>query len=165
MQGTHSRLTTCSSTVTPWYVKRRILYATLNTVLAQGGCVTLQFACVGNDTYSVKQYLRGVVATSPLILLRHQPPQWQLIAGHWLSKLIPWFTIPAPVNAKVSDYTILSRNILLTCAQDLTHDEAVQLAYIEDPLIKEQGTLRGVDSMLRKVGIFSVLGCHFTKWL
>lgn len=69
---------------------------------SMGGCVSLQFPCIGRDTLKVKQHLRGVVATSPLIRLTHPEAGWKLTAGHVASFVFPWLTIPAPVNAKVS---------------------------------------------------------------
>jgi len=98
---------------------------------SMGGAIVLQYPCVGKDDLKVKHHLRGVVATSPFLRQTNPEPALKLAAGHLASKLLPWMLVPAPVDAKA-----------------LCHDEEIQKAYMEDPLIVEKGTLRGLDTML-----------------
>ena len=40
---------------------------------------------------------------------------------------------------------------LIVALQHLSHDEAVNNAYMKDPLVKQMGTLKGVGDMLDRV--------------
>ena len=73
--------------------------------------MALHYACIAKDTLKVKHHLRGVVSTSPLIRLTHPEAGWKLTAGHMLSKVLPWTSIPAPVNAKAREFRIKYPNI------------------------------------------------------
>jgi acylglycerol lipase len=42
--------------------------------------------------------------------------------------------------------------------QDLSHDATVNSAYLKDPLVKQSGSLRGINDMLTNV-------CHIFKFL
>ncbi|KIM31494.1 hypothetical protein M408DRAFT_327688 [Serendipita vermifera MAFF 305830] len=99
---------------------------------SMGGSIVLQYTCIGKDDLKVKQYLRGVVSTSPLIRQRNPAAAMKLTLGHIAQTVLPWVMIPAPVEAKA-----------------LCHDEEIQKAYLADPLVIQKGTLRGIDSMLR----------------
>ncbi|CAG7850746.1 SubName: Full=Uncharacterized protein {ECO:0000313/EMBL:CCA68497.1} [Serendipita indica DSM 11827] len=112
---------------------------------SMGGAIVLQYCCVGNDDLNVKCDLRGVVATSPLLRQAVSAPAWQLVMGHMAQNLTPWMSVPAKVNAA-----------------DLCHDDSVGKAYLADPLVIQQGTLRGVDTMLR--GGAETAEKHYLHW-
>ncbi|KAG8829246.1 hypothetical protein FRC17_006899 [Serendipita sp. 399] len=112
---------------------------------SMGGAISLQYGCIGKDDLKVKQHLRGIVATSPLIRLSDAAPVWQLKAGLLASKIMPWMMVSTPVNAKA-----------------LTQDEAIVKAYLADPLVIERGTLRGVGTMLQ--GGIDLAERHFRQW-
>ncbi|KAI6015590.1 alpha beta-hydrolase [Pisolithus marmoratus] len=75
--------------------------------------------------------LAGVIATSPLILQTKPAPRVARWLGDKASRVFPSVLIPAPVNAK-----------------DLSHDQAVNEAYLKDPLVKQVGSLKGISDML-----------------
>ncbi|KAI6046316.1 alpha beta-hydrolase [Pisolithus marmoratus] len=75
--------------------------------------------------------LAGVIATSPLILQAKPAPRAARWLGDKASRVFPSVLIPAPVNAK-----------------DLSHDQAVDEAYLKDPLVKQVGSLKGISDML-----------------
>ncbi|KAG8819865.1 hypothetical protein FRC18_011907, partial [Serendipita sp. 400] len=112
---------------------------------SMGGAISLQYSCVGKDDLKVKARLRGIVSTSPLIRQATAAPVWQVKIGLLVSKLLPWKTVATPVEAK-----------------DLAHDEAIQKAYVADPLVIEEGTLRGVGTMLQ--GGIDLAERHYTHW-
>ena len=64
---------------------------------------------------------KGVVATSPLLRLAFQPPQWKLRAGKIMQKLAPSITLPSELDA-----TAISRD----------PDEVQK--YIDDPLVHDK---------------------------
>ncbi|TCD65571.1 hypothetical protein EIP91_002491 [Steccherinum ochraceum] len=75
--------------------------------------------------------LSGVILCSPLVRLTHPKPRIVLFAGGMLGRLLPFMPVPAGVEP---DH--LSRN------------PPRNEAYLQDPLIKQFGTLKGVDDML-----------------
>ncbi|THH17131.1 hypothetical protein EUX98_g9184 [Antrodiella citrinella] len=75
--------------------------------------------------------LSGVILTSPLIQLTHPKPRLLVSAGGQLGRLFPHTQVPAGVNPNA-----LSRN------------PGRNDAYMNDPLVKTYGTLRGVGDML-----------------
>jgi len=75
--------------------------------------------------------LSGMILTSPLLQLTHPKPRITVSLGGQLARLLPSLSIPAGVNP---DH--LSRNA--------PRNEA----YMNDPLVKTNGTLKGVGDML-----------------
>jgi len=73
--------------------------------------------------------LSGVIGSSPLIQLAHAAPSYQRWAGRKARSFFPYLTIPAPVKP-----------------DDLSHDP-VKNQVLEDPLIKQQGTVSGLTDM------------------
>jgi len=80
---------------------------------------------------SEKIPLRGVIATSPLLLQTSPAPKWKTFLGGMASNVLPDVQVPTEVKA-----------------EDLSHDEAINRAYIQDPLVIMKGTLKGVSDML-----------------
>lgn len=68
--------------------------------------------------------------------------------------------IPADVKAEVRLRYMLIKSFscLFSPIQDLSHDAAVNSAYLKDPLVKQSGSLRGISDMLTNV-------CHIFKFL
>ncbi|KZT41962.1 lysophospholipase [Sistotremastrum suecicum HHB10207 ss-3] len=100
---------------------------------SMGGALALAFptrSIAWPSRESVKS-LSGVIATSPLLRQAVPASKIQRWLGGKLSVLSPWTTIPAPVKA-----------------EDLTHDPAINEAYLKDPLILQKGTLKGLSDML-----------------
>jgi len=95
---------------------------------SMGGALALGTAI--HQTETAKR-LSGVISSSPLLLQAVPAPKIQRLAGGLMSKILPWSSISTEVKA-----------------QDLSHDPAVAKAYVEDPLVIERGTLRGVSDML-----------------
>jgi len=75
--------------------------------------------------------LRGVIATSPLLHQTFPAPKWKTFFGGLASNIVPEIQIPTEVKA-----------------EDLSHDDAVNRAYVQDPLVIQKGTLKGVSDML-----------------
>lgn len=101
---------------------------------SMGGGVVLTFATRGSSgppAPSTLALLSGVIATAPLILQTTPASKVTRFIGGGLSTLAPHKVIPAKVKA-----------------EDLTHDQAVNEAYLKDPLVKQQGTLKGISDML-----------------
>ncbi|OAX40215.1 alpha/beta-hydrolase [Rhizopogon vinicolor AM-OR11-026] len=89
--------------------------------------------------------LAGVIATSPLILQAKPAAKAARWIGGKASLLMPSLTIPADVNS-----------------QDISHDEAVGVAYMKDPMVKPVGSLRGISDMLD--GGEHLLRTEYTRW-
>ncbi|KAH7928716.1 alpha/beta-hydrolase [Leucogyrophana mollusca] len=114
---------------------------------SMGGALVLAFATQTTpppsaDTVSC---LAGIISTSPLIAQFKPAPKAVRWIGGKAARLSPSLTIPAEVKA-----------------QDISHDPAVNEAYMKDPLIKQIGTLRGVSSMLD--GGEQLLGGGYKLW-
>ncbi|CAE6442677.1 unnamed protein product [Rhizoctonia solani] len=77
--------------------------------------------------------ISGVIATSPLIRQARPAPAWQVGAGGLVSKLPFGSSINVPAEVK---------------PEDLSHDPAVGVAYVEDPYVKFMGTTKGIYDML-----------------
>jgi len=89
--------------------------------------------------------LAGVIATSPLILQAKPAAKAARWIGGKASLLAPSLTIPAEVKS-----------------QDISHDEAVGVAYLKDPMVKQVGSLRGISDMLD--GGEHLLRTDYTRW-
>ncbi|KAI6104891.1 alpha beta-hydrolase [Pisolithus croceorrhizus] len=89
--------------------------------------------------------LAGVIASSPLILQAKPAAKVARWLGGKASRLSPSLTIPAAVNHK-----------------DISHDEAVNEAYLKDPLVKQLGSLRGISDMLD--GGEGLLRKDYARW-
>ncbi|KAJ6589975.1 Alpha/Beta hydrolase protein [Mycena vulgaris] len=75
--------------------------------------------------------LAGVIACSPIVHQTKPASKVQRWVGGKASALLPYVTIPAPLNFA-----------------DLSHDAAYNKMCSTDPLAKLQGTLRGISDML-----------------
>ncbi len=71
------------------------------------------------------QNLAGMVLSSPLIAIAVKVPYWKAQVGRVMSSVLPWFSLPNTLDAKV-----------------LTHDLAKVRAYEQDPLIFHHVTAR-----------------------
>ncbi|KAF9228494.1 alpha/beta-hydrolase [Gyrodon lividus] len=89
--------------------------------------------------------LAGIISSSPLILQTKPAAKAARWIGGKASRLTPSLTIPAPTNYK-----------------DLSHDDTVNQAYLKDPLIKQVGSLRGINDMLD--GGEKLLGKDYAQW-
>jgi hypothetical protein len=49
----------------------------------------------------------------------------------------------------------------MTILKQLSHDNAVNEAYVKDPLVIQNGSLRGISDMLNEVSILSPFSKHF----
>ncbi|KAI0338376.1 alpha/beta-hydrolase [Trametopsis cervina] len=87
----------------------------------------------------------GVIATSPLILLTHPKPRIIRWIGGKVAQLLPHLLIPADVGF-----------------ENLSRSKAVQDAAANDPLIKPQGSLRGLDDML--TGGEGLIAEDYKRW-
>ncbi|CAA7258986.1 unnamed protein product [Cyclocybe aegerita] len=102
---------------------------------SMGGAEALGFATQGEKSphaLALKSVC-GVISTSPLVEQTTPASKILRFVGGKLSALLPSFLIPAPVNP-----------------QDLSHDKEVGAAYLKDPLVREQGSLKGIHDMLSK---------------
>ncbi|KAF8070391.1 Alpha/Beta hydrolase protein [Lyophyllum atratum] len=89
--------------------------------------------------------LAGVIATSPLILQTKPAPKLLRWVGGKASAVLPHQLVPADV-----------------IPGDLSHDAAVNEAYMKDPLVKHFGSLRGLHDMLSNGE--ALLATHHDKW-
>ncbi|KAG6837818.1 hypothetical protein H0H93_016186 [Arthromyces matolae] len=96
---------------------------------SMGGAEVLGFATEQTSASS----LAGVISTSPLILQTTPAPKVMRIVGGMASHLLPNQLIPAKVDA-----------------EHISHDAVVNQAYLDDPLVKPMGSLRGLSNMLSK---------------
>jgi len=100
---------------------------------SMGGALTLGYATRSSpppSPESVKLFT-GFIISSPLIVLTTPQPKFLRWTGGKLANLAPYMSFPADVKA-----------------EDLSRDPAANDANLNDPLIKRQGTLRGLDDML-----------------
>ncbi|KAG5645409.1 hypothetical protein DXG03_006233 [Asterophora parasitica] len=100
---------------------------------SMGGAETLGFVTQGEKYKhsAAVSSLAGVIATSPLILQTKPAPKLLRWVGGKASTVLPHKLIPADV-----------------IPGDLSHDAAVNDAYMKDPLVKHFGSLRGLHDML-----------------
>ncbi|TDL16119.1 lysophospholipase [Rickenella mellea] len=100
---------------------------------SMGGGIVLTFGSrtTAPPSPETVKHLSGVIASSPLILQAHPAPKIQRLIGGALSSISPNLMIPAPVKA-----------------EDLSHDKQVNEAYMKDPLVRFQGSLKGISDML-----------------
>ncbi|KAG6813755.1 hypothetical protein H0H92_007707 [Tricholoma furcatifolium] len=94
---------------------------------SMGGAEVLGFASSQPSASS----LAGIISTSPLILQTKPASKLLRAIGGAASNLFPYQLVPAPV-----------------VPGDLSHDPAVNDAYLEDPLVRPEGSLRGIKDML-----------------
>ncbi|KAF8911546.1 Alpha/Beta hydrolase protein [Gymnopilus junonius] len=100
---------------------------------SMGGGEVLGFAVQG-EKGAYKQTLdslKGVIATSPLILQTRPVPKLTRWVGTKVGNVLPSMLVSAAVKAK-----------------HLSHDAEFNNAYLKDPLIKQQGSLKNVSDML-----------------
>jgi len=100
---------------------------------SMGGGEVLGFgtqASKGVHAASLKS-LNAIIATSPLIQQATPAPKIAKIVGGKLSILLPSMLIPATVKA-----------------EQLSHDPEVGAQYLKDPLVKQSGSLKGINDML-----------------
>ncbi|KAF5386210.1 hypothetical protein D9615_002319 [Tricholomella constricta] len=89
--------------------------------------------------------LAGVIATSPLILQTKPAPKLLRWVGGKASTLLP--------------HKLVSADVI---PDDLSHDVAVNNAYMKDPLVKHFGSLRGLHDMLSNGE--ALLATHYKNW-
>lgn len=100
---------------------------------SMGGGLTMAYAtrpAAPPSPESVKLF-KGLIVSSPSILLTTPQPKFLRWTGAKLANVVPFMSFPADVKA-----------------EDLSRDPAANEANLKDPLIKRQGTLRGLDDML-----------------
>jgi len=99
---------------------------------SMGGGYSIAFAtrqAAPPSPESVK-LLSGVIGSSPLIHLTNSASAFQRWAGRKARHFLPYLVIPAPVNP-----------------DDLSHDP-IKNKVLEDPLIKQKGSVSGITDML-----------------
>ncbi|KAF9450096.1 alpha/beta-hydrolase [Macrolepiota fuliginosa MF-IS2] len=114
---------------------------------SMGGAEVLGFATQdAKSPYksSVSSVL-GVIATSPLIQQTEPASKVLKWIGGKASILAPYTLIAAPVKV-----------------EDLSHDKALNDAYLNDPLIKPSGSLKGINDMLTNGE--ALLASYFKHW-
>ncbi|KAH0829108.1 alpha beta-hydrolase [Lanmaoa asiatica] len=89
--------------------------------------------------------ISGIISSSPLILQTKPTGKATRWIGGKASRIAPSLLIPAPLNAK-----------------EISHDDAVNEAYLKDPLIKQYGSLRGLSDMLD--GGEKLLSRDYAQW-
>ncbi|KAF9486087.1 alpha/beta-hydrolase [Pholiota conissans] len=112
---------------------------------SMGGGEALGFATQGDGYKSTIDALSGVIATSPLIQQTTPAPKLLKWIGGKVSVVVPNKLIPAEVKA-----------------EQLSHDPAVNSAYLKDPLVKQSGSLRGINDMLTNGELLLTHGVH--RW-
>ncbi|KAF9075647.1 alpha beta-hydrolase [Rhodocollybia butyracea] len=114
---------------------------------SMGGGEVLSF--VTQQSYAKPEYaetvasLTGVIITSPLI--RQTTPA---------AKLLRWFGGKVAI---VSPYTLIPADV---DAKYLSHSPEFNEAYVQDPLIKSTGSLKGLGDMLTEGEKLLSVGCH-----
>ncbi|KAH8103271.1 lysophospholipase [Cristinia sonorae] len=101
---------------------------------SMGGGLACAFPTRGSSgppSSDTVKLLSGVIACSPCIQLTNPKPKIVVFAGSQLGRILPNLAIPAGVNP-----------------DDLSRNPPRNQAYMNDPLIKPTGTLKGVDDML-----------------
>jgi len=100
---------------------------------SMGGGEVLTFATTSTTPkhLEARKVIIGIVCCSPLIRQASPEPSVKVWLGDKAAILLPNKIIDAPVNAN-----------------DLSHDPVANQAYLDDPLIKASGTLRGLSDML-----------------
>ncbi|KAG6857746.1 hypothetical protein H0H87_004162 [Tephrocybe sp. NHM501043] len=109
---------------------------------SMGGAEVLGFA---TGQPSASDLLAGIISTSPLILQTKPAPKLMRLLGGMASILFPNQLVPANV-----------------VPGDLSHDPAVNDAYLKDPLVKQFGSLRGLKDMLSHGEI--LLHTEYKNW-
>ncbi|KIL00856.1 hypothetical protein PAXRUDRAFT_128902 [Paxillus rubicundulus Ve08.2h10] len=114
---------------------------------SMGGALVLAFPTRAEAPPSKETVsgLAGIISTSPLILQAKPAAKAARWIGGKASRITPFLTIPAAPDAK-----------------DLSHDDAVNQAYLKDPLVKPVGSLRGISDMLD--GGERLLGRDYARW-
>ncbi|KAF5355062.1 hypothetical protein D9756_005516 [Leucocoprinus leucothites] len=114
---------------------------------SMGGAEVLGFATqdAKSPHKSSVTSLLGVIATSPLIQQAEPASKFLKWVGAKASILAPYSLIPAPVKA-----------------EDLSHDKAFNDAYVNDPLIKPSGSLKGISDMLTNGE--ALLTSYYKNW-
>ncbi|PPQ98353.1 hypothetical protein CVT26_013609 [Gymnopilus dilepis] len=114
---------------------------------SMGGGEVIGFALQGEKgAYkSSLEALNGVIATSPLILQTTPAPKLARWVGTKVGTILPSLLIPAGVKA-----------------EDLSHDAEFNNAYLKDPLIKQQGSLKNIGDMLSMGEV--ILNNDYVHW-
>ncbi|KAF8314936.1 lysophospholipase [Clavulina sp. PMI_390] len=98
---------------------------------SMGGAEALEFVCLPPSPKESLPLLSGIIACSPLI--RQTTPASKVVV--WVASkaatLLPNMLIDTPINPN-----------------DLSRDPVANKAYIDDPMIKAKGSLRGLADML-----------------
>ncbi|KAF8314937.1 lysophospholipase [Clavulina sp. PMI_390] len=98
---------------------------------SMGGGEVLEFACLPPSPTESLALLSGIIACSPLIRQATPANKAVLWMGSKAAMLLPNTIIDAPVNP-----------------DELSHDPVANKAYIDDPMIKATGSMRGLADML-----------------
>ncbi|KAF8340964.1 Alpha/Beta hydrolase protein [Amanita rubescens] len=100
---------------------------------SMGGGEVLGFATQNTDSPHLEKLplLSGIVAMSPLIHLAKPAAKPMRVIGSLLSKIMPNVLFPTQLDPKA-----------------ISRDPKVVEDYIKDPMVRAQGSLRGLDDML-----------------
>ncbi|KAL4068655.1 Alpha/Beta hydrolase protein [Scleroderma yunnanense] len=114
---------------------------------SMGGTLVLAFPTRANPPPSkeVVSGLAGVISASPLIHQAKPAAKAARWLGRQASRLVPALTISALVNSK-----------------DISHDQAVNEAYMKDPYVIQAGSLKGLSDMLD--GGENLLRKDYVRW-
>ncbi|KAF4620954.1 hypothetical protein D9613_000910 [Agrocybe pediades] len=114
---------------------------------SMGGGEVLWFGTQGENGphKSTLDSLSGIIATSPMILQTTPVSKVTRWVGGKLSVVLPTTLIPTPLNES-----------------DLSHDPNVGATYAKDPLVRLQGTLKGVNDMMSSGE--ALVKSAYSKW-
>lgn len=73
--------------------------------------------------------------------------------GRYAKRFLPYLSVPAPVKPEVLRATLDMLCVINACLQDLSHDPIRNLV-LEDPLVKQLGTVSGLTDMFDGVRLF-----------
>ena len=120
---------------------------------AQGGGEVLGFATQteSSPNYAKISLLSGIIAMSPLIHLTKPAAKPMRAIGSFLSKIVPNVLFPTDVDPEVSDLLRRSMNLTVLRVKAVSRDPKIVEAYTNDPMVRPQGSLRGLNDMLSQV--------------
>ncbi|KAF7351004.1 Hydrolase-4 domain-containing protein [Mycena sanguinolenta] len=106
--------------------------------------------------------LAGIIASSPLVHQTKPASKIARAAGGLAAGVVPYFTIPAPLDYNVSLSCEVTKSQQTENAQELSHDDSYNKMCSKDPLSKLQGSLRGISDMLNWGE--ELLRINYKKW-
>jgi acylglycerol lipase len=123
---------------------KAVLLDTYPQLSHQGGGLTLGLS-TRHPQREILKLLSGVIASSPLILQTKPAAKPLLWLGSLAGRVLPGKLIPAPLDVN-----------------QLSHDAECNKRYAEDPLIRSEGSLRGIGDML--TGGIKMLAHDYQHW-